>query len=256
MLMASLTIKGTEIGTGAPKTIVSLMGKDAASVLPQIEAGKAAGVDCFEWRADFCRALHDPAAMAAESHVVADQLPNHPLLFTFRSTSQGGRCTLPVADYVALNRAVIEAGAIDLVDIETWIGDEAVRELVGCAHAHGVAAVVSYHNFKGTPSVDWMVALLTHMRDLGADIPKIAVMATCPRDALALLAATDEAAHVHDAGPLLTMAMGRDGSITRLAGEQFGSALTFCALEDASAPGQVAVPQAKRIMADLHDVLS
>ena len=256
MLMASLTVKGTEIGTGAPKTIVSLMGKDAAAVLPQIEAGKAAGVDCFEWRADFCRALHDSAAMAAESRVLADQLPENPLLFTFRSTSQGGRCMLPVADYVALNRAVIEAGAVDMVDIETWIGDEAVRELVACAHAHHVVAVVSYHNFKGTPSIDWMVGLLTHMRDLGADIPKIAVMATCPRDALALLAATDEAARIHDAGPLLTMAMGRDGSITRLAGEQFGSALTFCALEDASAPGQVAVGQAKRIMADLHDVLS
>lgn len=256
MLMASLTVKGTEIGTGAPKTIVSLMGKDAAAVLPQIEAGKAAGVDCFEWRADFCRALHDSAAMAAESRVLADQLPENPLLFTFRSTSQGGRCTLPVADYVALNRAVIEAGAVDMVDVETWIGDEAVRELVACAHAHHVVAVVSYHNFKGTPSIDWMVGLLTHMRDLGADIPKIAVMATCPRDALALLVATDEAARIHDVGPLLTMAMGRDGSITRLAGEQFGSALTFCALEDASAPGQVAVGQAKRIMADLHDVLS
>ena len=55
---------------------------------------------------------------------------------------------------------------------------------------------------------------------------------------------------------LLTMAMGREGSITRLAGELFGSAITFCSLEKASAPGQVQVKQAIRIMDDLHEVFA
>ena len=52
------------------------------------------------------------------------------------------------------------------------------------------------------------------------------------------------------------MAMGREGSITRLAGELFGSAITFCSLEKASAPGQVQVKQAIRIMGDLHEVFA
>jgi 3-dehydroquinate dehydratase-1 len=253
--MKPLVIKDVSIGEGAPKTIVSVMDATTEGALATIDQGLAAGVDCFEWRVDFSENVHDPAAAAEESRVLAQALPKNPLLFTFRSTSQGGQLTIPVEEYVTLNKAVIEAEAIDMVDIETWIGDAAVSDLVACAHAHGVAAVVSYHNFAGTPSKDWMVALLTHMQDLGADIPKIAVMAKTPADALELLAATEEMARLHAQGPLLTMAMGRDGSITRLAGELFGSALTFCALENASAPGQVDVSQARRIMADLHEVL-
>lgn len=182
--------------------------------------------------------------------------PHNPLLFTFRSTSQGGQLTIPVDEYVALNKALIETELIDLVDIETWIGDAAVLELVACAQQHGVATVISYHNFQGTPSREWMVALLTHMQDLGADIPKIAVMAHDAHDALELMAATEEMARLHARGPLLTMAMGREGSITRLAGELVGSALTFCALEKASAPGQVDVAQARALMNGFHEVLS
>ena len=93
------------------------------------------------------------------------------------------------------------------------------------------------------------------MADLGADIPKIATMANGAQDALKLLAATEEMSRIHSDKPLLTMAMGREGSITRLAGELFGSAITFCSLEAASAPGQVQVKQAIRIMDDLHEVL-
>lgn len=251
-----LDIKGMKIGEGRPKTIISLMGAQVDDDLSIIEKGIAAGVECFEWRGDFATDVHDPQLMAQHSIEIGKALPNNPYLFTFRSTSQGGQLTISAEEYVALNKAIIEAEAIDMVDIESWIGDEKVLELVECAHAHNVAAVISYHNFAGTPSVNWMVNLLTHMADLGADIPKIAVMAKDAQDALKLLAATQEMARIHSEKPLLTMAMGREGSISRLAGELFGSALTFCSLEKASAPGQVGVKQAIRIMDDLHEVFA
>jgi 3-dehydroquinate dehydratase-1 len=254
--MKPLIIKGVALGEGAPKTIVSLMSTDVQGSLDAIEAGKNVGVDCYEWRADFCTAVHEPAKMVQDCKSLAAALPDNPLLFTFRSTSQGGQLAIPVDEYVALNKALIESELIDLVDIETWIGDEAILDLVRCAKRHRVATVISYHNFQGTPSKEWMVSLLTHMQDLGADIPKIAVMATSPHDALMLLDATDEMARLHAQGPLLTMAMGRDGSITRLAGELVGSALTFCALETASAPGQVDVVQARAMMNEFHEVLA
>ena len=61
---------------------------------------------------------------------------------------------------------------------------------------------------------------------------------------------------IHSDKPLLTMAMGREGSITRLAGELFGSAITFCSLEaQLLHQVEVQVKQAIRIMDDLHEVL-
>lgn len=254
--MGAITIKGTTLGEGAPKTIISVMGANVDECLATITQGIDAGVECFEWRGDFNDSRHDIDAMVEQGKAIAEALPNHPLLFTFRSESQGGQDTLSIPEYVALNKALIEAEVLDLVDIETWIGDAAVLELVACAHEHNTQALVSYHNFKGTPSVEWMVNLMTHMLDLGADIPKCAVMAHDAKDALKLLAATEEVHRLHTDGPLLTMAMGREGSISRLAGEYFGSALTFCSLAKASAPGQVDVHLARTIMDELHEVLS
>lgn len=249
-----IDIKGIKLGEGRPKTIISLMGAKADENIELIKKGIEAGVECFEWRGDFAADVHDPQAMAQQSIEIGKALSNNPYLFTFRSTSQGGHLTIPVEEYVALNKTIIEAEAVDLVDIETWIGDPAVLELVGCAKQHNVKTVISYHNFAGTPSAEWMVNLLTHMADLGADIPKIATMANSAQDALKLLAATEEMSRIHSDKPLLTMAMGREGSITRLVGELFGSAITFCSLEEASAPGQVQVMQAIRIMDELHKV--
>lgn len=249
-----IDIKGVKLGEGRPKTIISLMGADSKENLEVIQKGIESGVECFEWRGDFAQLVHDHEAMAKQSIELGKALENHPYLFTFRSVSQGGQLTLPAEEYVELNKAIIAAEAIDLVDIETWIGDSLILELVECARQHNVKTVISYHNFAGTPSVDWMVNLLTHMVDLGADIPKIATMANTAQDALKLLAATEETSRLHTDKPLLTMAMGRDGSITRLAGELFGSSITFCSLEKASAPGQVQVKQAIQIMDELHEV--
>lgn len=252
----TITIKGCAIGEGPSKAIISVMGANLQECLDVIEEGKASGVQMFEWRGDFNDSRRDPAAMVEQGKAIAEALGEHPFLFTFRSTSQGGQDSFTPEEYVELNRALIEAEILDIVDIETWIGDKYVVELIDLAHEHGVYAMPSYHNFRGTPTVEWMVDLMSHMWDLGADIAKCATMAHNFADACRLMAATDEVARLYANGPLLTMAMGREGSITRLAGEYYGNDITFCALRASSAPGQVGVVQARRIMDELHEVLS
>ncbi|MEF2561129.1 MAG: type I 3-dehydroquinate dehydratase [Eggerthellaceae bacterium] len=253
--MKTISIKGTEIGNGDPKTIISVMGKDVEECLEIIADGRKAGVEMFEWRGDFNDSRHDSAEMVRQGKIISNELKDIPMLFTFRSVSQGGNDTFDPDEYVALNKALIEANILDIVDIETWIGDKRVQYLADLAHEHHVYALISYHNFAGTPSVEWMVNLMTHMLDLGADIPKVATMANDANDALKLLAATEEVHRLHTEGPLLTMAMGREGSITRLAGAYFGSSITFCALHDSSAPGQVHVSRARCIMDEFNQIL-
>lgn len=253
--MEPVVVKGMRIGEGVPKTIVSLMDADVDGLLASAERGKAAGVDCFEWRADFFGEVHDADAVVWASRALAGALPENPLLFTFRSAGQGGNMTIGDGEYRALVAAVVEDGCADMADIEVGVGEGAVRELAALARSRGVVPVVSFHDFQGTPSGDELLALLERMADLGAGIAKVAVMAHDAHDALELLVATERFARTSRV-PALTMAMGAQGSITRLVGEQFGSALTFCSLERASAPGQVPVGEAKRIMAGLHGLLS
>ena len=170
----TIDIKGCVIGEGPSKAIISVMGANLQECLDVIEEGKANGVQMFEWRGDFNDSRRDPAAMVEQGKAISAAVPEHPLLFTFRSTSQGGQDSLSAEEYVALNKALIEAEILDIVDIETWIGDAYMIELINLAHKHGVYAMPSYHNFRGTPSVEWMVSLMEHMWDLGADIAKCA----------------------------------------------------------------------------------
>ena len=251
--MGVLEVKGVRIGEGEPKIMISLMGVHIRDCLGTAVKGQLAGVDCFEYRADFSDDIHDQPRMVEHCHELRDALPANPLQFTFRTEDQGGQATLPLEDYISLNKAVIEDGSVDMVDIELCIGDDNVSDLVSCAKEHGVIAVISYHNFDKTPSADEMVGIMEHMLELGADLPKVAVMAHDAQDVLALLSATEQVSRAHDGTPLQTMSMGRIGSISRLTGELFGSSLTFCSLdEETSGPGQVSVERARRIMDEFH----
>ena len=142
-----------------------------------------------------------------------------------------------------------------MVDVEVFTGDEIVKKIIDGAHAAGVKVVASNHDFFKTPDKDDIVGRLRKMQDLGADIPKIAVMPQNKKDVLTLLAATEEMANEYADRPIITMSMAGTGVISRLAGEVFGSALTFGAAAKASAPGQMGVQDLKQVLTLLHGAL-
>ena len=93
------------------------------------------------------------------------------------------------------------------------------------------------------------------MQELGADIPKIAVMPTKKRDVLTLLDATLEMSESYADRPIITMSMAGTGVTSRLIGETFGSALTFGAAARASAPGQISVLELDQVLDIIHKSL-
>ncbi len=93
------------------------------------------------------------------------------------------------------------------------------------------------------------------MQELGADIPKIAVMPQNKKDVLTLLSATEEMAEEHADRPIITMSMSGTGVISRLCGEVFGSALTFGAVGKVSAPGQMGIEDLTTVLGLLHKSL-
>ena len=52
--------------------------------------------------------------------------------------------------------------------------------------------------------------------------------------------------------PIITIAMSGIGAVSRVCGEVFGSSVTFGALEESSAPGQMDVLEMKRMMEALR----
>jgi 3-dehydroquinate dehydratase-1 len=67
-----------------------------------------------------------------------------------------------------------------------------------------------------------------------------------------LLEATLEMKEQYADRPLITMSMARDGVISRVAGEIFGSDVTFGSVGKASAPGQLPSEELGQVLAILH----
>ena len=250
-----LVIKGRRIGVGRPKTVVSLMGDDAAKVYAQANEAMAQRADCLEWRVDFLAKHVGEADVARIARELGRITPTTPLIATIRTEGQGGQRAYGEETYLELCHTLIESGGPDMVDIELDKPADVVRPLVDAAHAHGLHALVSHHDFVATPATDRMVKLLCHMASLGADLPKLAVMARSRADCFRLMEAsarTSERLRM----PVVAISMGAHGTLSRLAGESCGSALTFCAVGDPSAPGQVELGQARHAIDQLHAALA
>ncbi len=68
------------------------------------------------------------------------------------------------------------------------------------------------------PEEQWICDFIAHGRRLGADISKCAALARGSGDMLTMLSAAERMTRGADDGPVLTIAMGADGVLSRLAG--------------------------------------
>lgn len=246
----SLTIRNITLGEGRPKIIVPIVDQDARAILDRVAGFAGYQVDLVEWRADFFDQARDIQAVEQVLKGLRERLPDQILLFTFRTGQEGGARDISPEDYLALNRHVAESGWADLIDVEIF--RENAAENIQAIHAAGARVVGSNHAFHNTPPQSEILYRLRKAQDMGADIPKIAVMARCPRDVLTLLAATEEMYTDYADRPLLTMSMGGIGTVSRLAGEIFGSCATFGTIGQSSAPGQIPADELARVLDVIH----
>ena len=253
--MNTVKVRNMVLGEGIPKICVPIVGQTKEAILSEAANIKKLPVDVVEWRVDWFDDVFDFAKVEDVLKDLRETLGEIPLLMTFRTSKEGGEKAIEADAYADLNIRAAATGYVDLVDVEVFTGDDVVRKIVEGAHAAGVKVVASNHDFDKTPDKDDIVGRLRKMQDLGADVPKIAVMPNSAADVLTLLAATDEMYTKYADRPIITMSMKGTGVVSRLAGEVFGSALTFGAAAKASAPGQMAVEDLKQVLDLLHAAL-
>lgn len=237
-------IGGLRFGAGLPKVCVPLVSPSEPGLKEEIRACLALPADLLEWRADCFFA--DPLDALP---LVCREAGRRPLLVTLRRKEEGGKACLSVEAYEELLWNLLERGGFSLLDVELSAGEDRVRRLAHKARERRIGLVVSRHDFEKTPGEEEMVSTLVRMKELGADLPKLAVMPQCPGDVLALLSATLKASA--QIGPVITMAMGSLGKVSRACGGLTGSCLTFGAGDSASAPGQLNAEDLKAILQDL-----
>ncbi|MFS0706073.1 type I 3-dehydroquinate dehydratase [Cellulomonas sp. 179-A 9B4 NHS] len=252
-----LRLRGATLGAGVPAVCVPLVATTPDAAAADARALPPGVADVVEVRLDHVAgSAADPALATAALRAVRAALPDDvPVLATFRSAREGGAQPADDAAYAAVVLAAItSAGVVDAVDVELATPDAVRADLLAAARAHGVPVVVSTHDFAGTPSADALVDVLRRQRDAGADVCKVAVTPADADDVLTLLQATRTFAREADR-PVVTIAMGGLGLVTRLAGEVFGSALTFGSVGAGSAPGQLDAVRLREVLTLVHAAL-
>ena len=250
--MSCVDIRGCRIGEGRPKVILPIVERAEAAILEKAAQFSTLQADCVEWRADWFQDCRDPAAVARCLQKLRVALGSKLLLVTFRTQAEGGQAALSPAEYRQFLELVLDTDCADLLDIEFFPAGDDLLALIGDAHTAGAAVVCSSHDFHKTPPRAELVHRMVAMQQAGADLPKLAVMPQSRTDVLELLAATAEMAEHHPETPVITMSMGALGAVSRLAGETFGSAMTFANPGQASAPGQVPLEVVNQVLDALH----
>lgn len=232
-------VRNLKLGDGIPKIVIPLTDRELSGLKKSVSIIRNTPFDFIEWRADFYEGVDDPEVRVKAMTLFRDELGNAPVLFTIRTSVEGGMMEIDTETYTNTLLAVIESGLIDMVDVELSRGETTMKKIVSAAHKFGVKVVASRHNFSSTPDKNIIVSSLCQMQELGADIVKYAVMPQNERDVLTLLDATLTMKEEHDDTPVLTMSMGRYGMVSRVCGGLIGSCATFGTAGKASAPGQL-----------------
>lgn len=245
--MKTVKVKNVIIGEGMPKICVPIVGRSREEIIRQGE--RIAGVSCdlVEIRIDYFDQFKD-IGVVEEILETLNKMIAQPLIFTMRTAGEGGEADLSKETYLEYLKQILATGMADLIDVELFQGEELVKEIVREAHRFGIKVILSNHDFNKTPVKFEIIARLIKMQSLNADIAKIAVMPSTVDDLLTLLSATHEVNSQFGEIPIVAMSMGKTGILSRVAGQIFGSSITFGTVGPASAPGQLEAGELKEIL--------
>ena len=248
-----IEIHGNPVAGGKfPLICTPLVGRSRDKILAELNLVLAKQPDILEWRVDFFEHIGDSDAVIAMAKSIKQAAGEIPLMFTRRSINEGGeKIALTEEQVVSLYCAVCDSRSIDLVDFEMSNDPAHIKAVRAVSKANDIKLVLSFHNFSFTPGLELLNQRFMQAEQLGADISKIAVMPRHLDDVLTLLTATLQSSQKLKI-PLISMSMGPYGSLTRLFGWTFGSALTFAVGASSSAPGQVPIEDLNTVLGILQ----
>ena len=246
--LAIYHVKNLNIGELPVKTIVPITAKTKQQALEQAKIiAENPHADMAEFRIDLLDFASDTKAVIKLGKELNQVLKNKPLIATIRTANEGGQLKISDADYESTYTEYLKQPFMQFLDIEMFRDQARVEKLTQRAHQKNVLVIMSNHDFDKTPTQQDIEQRLLKQDQMGADILKIAVMPKSKQDVLTLMNATLNVSQ-KSKKPLLTMSMGRLGTISRIATANMGGSMSFGMIGEASAPGQIDVAQLKQFL--------
>lgn len=207
-----------------------------------IDISRFHGVDIIEWRADILP--KDDIITVAPA--IFEKFAGHEIIFTIRTSKEGGQLTLTSEEYVGLIREIDAIYHPDYIDFEYYSHKDVFSQMLDFPNL-----VLSYHNFEEMP--EDIMEIFSELTSLAPRVVKIATMPKTEQEVLDLMNYTRGFKSINPEQEFATMSMGKLGRISRLASDLVGSSWTFASLDQASAPGQVSLNNMKLIQEVLDE---
>ncbi|MCR4673375.1 MAG: type I 3-dehydroquinate dehydratase [Lachnospiraceae bacterium] len=244
-------VKGRYIDNNKPLVCVPIVETTKEAILSRTRDLVDSDVEMLEWRADFYEDLADIEKVKSLLETMRGLTKDTVLVVTIRSLAQGGQCKFSPLEISNTLVSMSGVHAADFIDVEFFTFEKPER-LIKKLQERGALVITSHHDFRETPEESVMMTLLEQMKEGDADIVKLAVMPREVSDVLSLLKVTDLFRKENPSIPVVTMSMGRMGMISRIAGEIFGSCITFGSVGALSAPGQMPREELERVLSFIH----
>jgi 3-dehydroquinate dehydratase-1 len=135
-----------------------------------------------------------------------------------------------------------EFGA-DYIDIEVDSSSEYIKEIMEVTKKYGRKVILSYHNEDGVDNLQLLFDIITHAKEFGPDIVKIACKVDTTKECVKLMALYS---YFED---IIVIAMGEHGKISRIAAHSLGAPFMYCSSDDESivAAGQLTLEKHKEL---------
>ncbi|HFI0715440.1 TPA: type I 3-dehydroquinate dehydratase [Streptococcus suis] len=223
------------------KIVVPIMPRNLEEV-EAIDVGRLAEADLIEWRADYLP-KEDILRVAP---AIFEKSNGKEVIFTIRTTREGGYLDLEDQEYVDLIKEVAALYQPDYIDFEYYSYQSVFDQMLEFPNL-----VLSYHNFDETPAN--YLEIMSELTSLSPAVVKMAVLANSEQDVLDVMNYTRGFKTLNAEQTFATIAMGELGRLTRIAGVITGSCWTFASLDEVSAPGQMSLANTRKFLEILEN---
>jgi 3-dehydroquinate dehydratase-1 len=172
---------------------------------------------------------------------------NTPLIATNRAIHEGGFFAGNDRERIKILLEAAKEG-FNYIDLE--LSTKNLAELVKRLHGLKSNVIISYHDFKKTPSIKTINEIFSREVNKGADICKIVTTARKFEDNLKLL---NFVYCNYKKARIVCFAMGESGKISRFISPMLGAHFTFASIEEGeeTAPGQLEINRMRELYESL-----
>lgn len=169
-----------------------------------------------------------------------------------------GRKTLSI-DYKAADGEEVEAAVrkanrvmgwavevADMIDIDA--DNPEIERLIKMAKRKRVKTEISHHEFSRMPDRNEIAEMFIRLEKTGGDILKVACFAEEEADTYSILEGASAYSQLSGAKPIVAIAMGEEGRVSRICAGDFGSVISYACGSVPTAPGQFNARQLSNYM--------